>query len=384
MSATQPMYTSGRIQTVVYNEYIRKQTDMTLRKNPFLAALTEKGRITNNWSQKGAGPEFEWPILYKSVTTRAGADRRPILIGADNPWKRAKLPWRKYDNGQSISKFETLINGPGQNSLVRIVEKMYPIQVKSITDRIAKDIMSNDGNATTGECNESIHGFPSWLTGTGTTVYDNSGKGLCDDPHDSYAGINTDLNYYGGSWTSATDEEWPMGIGSYEYQFWSPMLIDAGSSHLEGTTHDWAHQWKYAMLVANTFLSAQHGEKWDAFFLTPNARRQAVAAVESGASVLVRRGPDESTLVKLGFAPISYEGVDIEIDPNITTANHYGYGCIFDYMELRNLQAQLIMKDEDTDITAQADIVTADAFVNLRVESPAYTCAFVDGITEAE
>jgi len=92
----------------------------------------------------------------------------------------------------------------------------------------------------------------------------------------------------------------------------------------------------------------------------------------------VQRGPAESTLVKLGFQTLTYEGVDIISDPWITTSGVYGYALIWDELELRSLQSQLIMKEDDRDITTQSDIVAADAYLNLRITSPAFLGEFAD------
>ena len=275
MSATQPMYTSARVQVLVYNEKIRKMVDMTIRKNPILAAMKEKGRISLGWATKGTGPEFEWPVQFRSVTTYTNADRRPVGSTADNVWKKAKLPWRSLVNKQNISKFETLINGAGSDSLARIVDAMYPIQTKSIMDTIAEDIVNNDGNSSTSDYNERIMGFPSCMGNSGSVVADDSGTGLVADPSDTYAGLRTDLAYYGGDWTPSASAEWPTGNGSYEYRFWSPQIWDVTNTSLSGeTTHSWQTQYRYAMLSINTYLFSQFGKTWDCFVLSPEALRQ--------------------------------------------------------------------------------------------------------------
>jgi hypothetical protein len=354
--------------------------DMTIRKNPLLAALKEKGRITLGWSTKGAGPEFEWPVQFRSVTTYTNADRRPVGSTADNVWKKAKLPCRSLVNKQNISKFETLINGSGSDSLARIVDAMYPIQTKSIMDTIAQDIMTNDGDSATSDYSERIHGFPSCMANTGSVVNDNSSsKGLVLDPNDQYAGIYTNLAYYGGDWTESTGAEWPTGNGSYEYKFWAPMIWDVGNTYLSSeTTHDWEHQWKYAFLNDSTYLFSQYAKTRDCWIVSPDAMRQIKGSLEADSSIYIQRGASESTLVKLGFNTLTYEGGDIITDPWLTTAYWYGYGVCFDELELRSLQSQLIMKEDDRDITTQTDVVAADAYLNLRITSPAYLSGFYD------
>lgn len=387
MSGTQALYTSPRVQTLVYNRYLKKETELNIRKNPLMAALQEKKRFTYGWSKKGPGLEFEWPIAYKGLASQPYADMEAVGAGRTNVWKRAKLPWRGYVSKESISLLEKKINGPGETSILRIEERLYPLQTKAIMDDIARDIVGNDGYASgsdsAGAYNERLHGLPSMLTTTGSTVKDNAGNGLCADPHDSYGGINTDLAYYGGSWTAPTLLEWPEGSGSYQYGFWSPMVIDVENSHFSGTTHNWTNQWQDAFLFAITYMQSRFGETFDQFALSPNAMRLAKQSLKGDSTLFVRRGPEESLLVKLGFSPISYEGVDVIADHNIKAPNTYGFGLIYDRIEIRCLDDQLIQKSTDSNIDVQADIIAANAFLNMSVESPAFVCEFAGGITEA-
>ena len=388
MSATQPLYTSPRVQTVVYNKYLKKATELNTRKNPYLAMLQAKKRATYGWSKKGPGLEFEWPIAYKGLLAQPYADMEVVGSSRTNVWLRAKLPWRGYVSKESISLLEKKINGPGDTSILRIEDKLYPLQTKAIMDLLGKDIVGNDGNSASsdsdGAYNERIHGFPSFLTTTGSTVKDNSGNGFCADPNDTYGGLSTALANKGGSWSAPTGFEWPEGSGSYEYSYWSPMVIDVENTNFPGSD-TWATQWKYAFLFAITYLEARFNEKWDAFFLSPQALRLVKENLESSSqtNLFVKRGPEESLLTKLGFNPVSYEGVDVMTDHNIKAANRFGFGVIFDKMELRCLDDQLIQKSTDSNIDNQSDIIAANTFCNLSVESPAFVCEFRGGITEA-
>lgn len=389
MSATQPLYTSSRVQVAVYNKYLKKATELNVRKNPYLAAMEAKKRISYGWSKKGPGLEFEWPIAYKGLTAQPYADMEPVGASRTNVWVRAKLPWRGYVSKESISLLEKKINAGGDTSIFRIEEKLYPLQVKAIMDLLGKDIVGNDGNSTSsdsdGAYNERIHGFPSFLTTTGSTVADNSGAGICADPNDSYGGLSTALANKGGSWTAPTGLEWPEGSGSYEYSYWSPMVIDVESSRFTGDGTTWGANYKYAFLFAITYLESRFNEKWDAFFLSPYALRMMKENLEAATTtnLFVKRGPEESLLTKLGFNPISYEGVDVMSDHNIKAANRFGFGVVFDKMELRCLDDQLIQKSTDSNMDVQADIIAANNFCNLSVESPAFVCEFAGGITEA-
>ena len=388
MSATQPLYTSPRVQVAVYNAFLKKETELNVRKNPYLAAMEAKKRISYGWSKKGPGLEFEWPVAYKGLTATPYADMEPIGATRTNVWTRAKLPWRGYVSKESISLLEKKIND-GETSLFRIEEKIYPLQVKAIMDALARDIVGNDGNASGsdayGPYNERIHGFPSFMGHTGSTVKKFNGAGIVADPNDVYAGLSTALASKGGTWNPPAGLEWPEGTGSYEFSYWSPMLINANSTRFPpGTGATWRSNYKYAFLFANTYLESRFNLKWDAFFLSPHALREAKESLESSNNthLFVKRGPEESLLVNLGFSPISYEGVDVMSDHNIRNANHYGFGVIFDKMELRCLDDQLIKKDTDKNMDNQADIIAANCFVNLRVESPAFVCAFIGGVTE--
>ena len=356
---------------------------MSIRANPFLAALQERKRITLNWSAKGAGPELEWPVQFRTMTATPGTDMQPIGSARHNLWKRAKLPWRSLVQKESISKFETLINAGGETTIVRIAEKLYPAQVKTIMDTIARDLY-NDGYSASSDYNKRIHGFQSWLGNTGITAAQaGNNNGLVADPSDLYGGLYTNLGYYGGSWTPSASSEYPTGTGTYEYHFWSPLIFSTATTKYSPTTHDWAHQWKNVFNSAITYFYAQRGEKWDAFFLNPDSLRAIKDSLDGNAQIFVRRGPDESTLTKLGFAPISYEGVDIETDHNIVQSNVRGYGVCFDHLEIMSLQDQLIKKEGDRDITTQSDVVCADAYLNMKIESPAFSCEFLDGVTDS-
>jgi hypothetical protein len=372
MSQTQAMYSSARVAATSYNLFLKKETDMTIRENPLLAALKEKGRITNNVK----GPEVQWDVRYRTVTVHKNADMKAISANRTNMWKQAKLPFRSKISIESISKFEKLCQGPN-NTIVTIADKIYPAQTKAIMDDLAKDLFL-DGNSATNQQNEGLHGLNSFTGNTGIEVADNTGGAntFCADPDDTYAGLDTDLGYYGGSWTAGTSKEWPIGQGDYEYKFWSPLLIDVANTSWAASTKTWVNTWQEAMQFAVTYQLALNGRRMDVFILSPEFLRQAASSLDADTQILVRRSAGESLMTRLGFSPLSYEGVDIVPDQWITDGEP-GFGLCYKDMELMNMQDQLIKRTDDSDITVSTDVIAADCYCNLKCESPAFFTKFL-------
>ena len=95
-----------RISTSVLNAYIRKKIEPVFHRSVLLSMMKSKGLIT----YKNDGKEIVWFPRFR---------RRDIVAGMGNPVsisfpqtatnKEARLPWRQYQMGESVTKFERLV-----------------------------------------------------------------------------------------------------------------------------------------------------------------------------------------------------------------------------------------------------------------------------------
>jgi hypothetical protein len=216
----------GIVETTT-DEYIRDVEDALMRDYKFLALIQSRGNVTYNHS----GTQMNWKVKYKRAQPKGYADLDVLTYPRRNRHKTAKLGWRAYSLAEAISKFDKLQNR-GTAAIVNIISD----KVQSMTDDMQTyfgEQLYVDGEAAGNE--KGIHGLESFFGFSGVST-----KQPIAFPSDNYAGINTDLGYYGGQWDlSAGVSLWPTGKGTTEYDFWSPLLVDYTNAFWTAATKQW-------------------------------------------------------------------------------------------------------------------------------------------------
>lgn len=346
-----------RISATTLAKYIRKITDTTMRKSVLLGLLQSKGRVTYNHG----GKKVTWPVEYKERTPVAGAGTpNQITFAPTTTQKWAELPWRTYTLGERITKFEKLVQQGKDVTLIKIVTDVAEKITKNMMSYMKKELFI-DGNAT--GYTRRLHGLESCMGVNG--LISNS---VCGDPNDSYASLTTNLGTYGGSWTGDTGDGWPTGTGDPQYCFFSPVVVDYNHATYFGSDSDtWKENAQYAMNYLCTIAENLHEQKYDLILLTAKMMRQFRDSLKSAQTVEVTQN---SELTKLGHPSIQYMGTEISFEYGVPTG--VGYALTLDKMELMSMQGGLIEKETDEDITTQSTLIALDAWVQLKMESPAF------------
>jgi hypothetical protein len=353
-----------RTEISAINKYIKKKTEPINRKSVFMGGLTSHGRV----SFSNGGPEMEWRPRFR---------RRRINVGAGNvadinfpqviTHAKCTLPWRSWDLGESVNKFERLVT-QGKEGWFKLG--------KGIIDELTGDFNAHfgeklylDGNATA--TNTDLMGLESWFSVSGCVT--NSPLG---NPNDTYAGKSTALGVT-GSWTPETGQGYPTGVGYTEYHWWSPFVVDFNNTYFAGTSATWALQWQEAIEYGTGYLEILQNTKPDICLLARRLLSQAKQSLQSSQRFTTTA---DSNLTRLGHKTLEYEGLEITSEYGIPES--VGYAFSWDSLELMSMQSQLVAFAEDNDIRSSQDLYAIDAYGQLRCEAPSYMIK-LEGISAA-
>lgn len=348
------------------HKYIREEEENILRNRKLFAMLKDRGRITFNHS----GDLMDWKVRYKRAPLRVFQESDTLTFSRINRWKTAQLGWRGYASTDSITKFEKLKN-KGVEAIIQVFDQMARNLMDDIEENFGDELYV-DGNlaANTGR----IHGFESWFATSGAAT-----NGYVGTPSDSYAGLNTDLGSYGGTWaTTGGATRWPDGTGDPEYDFWSPLVVDYTDTAWRASTKTWANTCGEAIRYGITKQMKNKSRKglWDLVLLDRELYRLFEEYQESKERLVIKRGDRKGSLYSLGFEDtVNIDGVDVTSEYGVPAAT--GYGLAVNHLELCSLQAQLFVAEmPDFDIATQSDRFSIDFFGNMRA-NPRYQGKFV-------
>jgi hypothetical protein len=223
----------SRVVNTTTRRYIRDVENNLMRNRRLMALLKSKNRITYGWS----GTEMEWPVEYKRNTLDGYADGDTLTFSRKERWKKAVLGWRGYSMTDAMSKMERLENS-GTEAIIKVYSTIATNLVKDMEEAFSEELYINGylaANAKRFHGIESIFGYTN--TGFNVAQYVLAAS-------QTYAGLNTQLNAYGGTWSGT----WPTGRGTTEYDFWTPLIVNYGStSFTAAPNNDWAHSAHDAM-----------------------------------------------------------------------------------------------------------------------------------------
>lgn len=358
----------SRIVNTTIHEYIREEEVNILRNRKLLALLKSRGRITFNHS----GDLMDWKVKYKRAPMQGYADSDTLTFSRHDRWKTAQLPWRGYAATDSMTKLEQLKN-KGTEAIIKVYSQIARNLLDDIEDQFG-DELYKDGNAVDNP--KGIHGIESFMGTSGAAPATGSVIGL---PSDNYAGLATDLGFYGGNWTkTGGNTTWPTGTGDAHYDFWSPLIVDYGDADWAAGGTTWADTCKEALRFAIIKSKKNKSKKGqlDVIILNDELYRQWLDVLDPKERIIVRRG-DEVGLVALGFTDVTnWDGVDITFEYGVPSG--VGYGFAVDQMELCSLQAQLFSPTgPDEDIATQSFRFSIDFYGNMK-HNPRYFCKLID------
>ncbi len=345
----------SRVVNTTTRRYIREVENNLMRNRKMMALLKSKGRITFGWS----GTEMDWKVEYKRNQLDGYADGDTLTFARRDRWKTANLGWRGYSMTDSMSKQERLENS-GTEAIIKVYSTIATNLVKDMEEAFSEEIYINGYLAANAK---RFHGMESIFG------YTNSGFSVANyvlAASQTYAGINTQLGSYGGTWSGT----WPTGRGTTEYDFWTPLIVNYGStSFTAASNNDWAHSGHDALryTIIKSKRNKSMSGQLDVITVDDEMYRQYLGTLDTKERIVVQRNAERSGLIKLGFGDVSnVDGTDVTWEYGSPPS--VGYGWNFDEIELRSMQDQLFEPDgPDWDITSRSWRFAIDCLGNMVI-----------------
>jgi hypothetical protein len=352
------------IATTIVN-HLKEEEIASLRKYKFFALLEGNGRIKTNQAGRG----FDWEVQYRNHTPSGNSGETPRSFARQNLWKKCELDYRGAQATDAIYKREMLENR-GAQALVNVGSKMANRLITSMEQYLAKEWVL-DGNATGNELR--FHGIESFMgatqtinaTTTGATARTADAGDPFYYPSDTYAGLSTVLGAYGGSASSTTF--WPNGNTDPEFDFFSPVIVNADSSYFGAST--WKDNCGKALREAihQTRRNDSMEDQVDTVLLDRRLFIDFLNTLDAKERVIVTRA---NGLRSYGFTDVfEYDGVEVSAE-NSVPANT-GYGLAVGNIDLMCMESQLMFSegpfyDEET----QQFRYVVSTLGNLKFKSP--------------
>lgn len=357
------------IATTIVN-HLREEEIASLRKYKVFAALEGSGNIRTNMSGRG----FDWEIQYKNHNPSGNNGETPRTFARTNLWKRAELEYRGAQVTDAIYKKEMLENRSAQ-ALVNVAGKMASRLLTSMEQYLAREWLQ-DGYAAGNELR--FHGVESFFGTNGTIQYDSTtavtqrSLNAADPfyyPSDTYAGLSTVLGAYGGSQKAGN---WPSGYADPEFDFFSPVIVNATSSYFGASA--WKDNCVKAVREAlhQTRRNDTKEDQIDMVLLDRRLYIDFLNTLDAKERVIVSR---TNGLRSYGFTDVfELDGVEISSENSIgsTSASaNSGYGLCIGNMELLCMENQLMQSEGPfyDEITQQYRYVVS-TLGNLKFKSP--------------
>jgi hypothetical protein len=352
------------IATTITN-HLREEEIASLRKYKFFAALEGAGQIRTNMSGRG----FDWEIQYRNHTPSGNNGETPRNFSRENLWKKLELEYRGAQVTDAIYKREMLENRNAQ-ALVNVAGKMASRLLTSMEQYLAKEWVQ-DGYIAGNELR--FHGIESFMNATETI---NSGAAGATNrtanaadpffyPSDSYAGLSTVLGAYGGSADGVS--MWPNGKVDPEFDFFSPVIVNADSSYFGAST--WKDNCAKALREAihQTRRNDTKEDQVDMVLLDRRLFIDFLNTLDAKERVIVSR---TNGLRSYGFTDVfEFDGVEVGSEGSVPA--NTGYGLAVGNIELLCMENQLMVSEGPfyDEITQQYRYVVS-TLGNLKFKSP--------------
>jgi hypothetical protein len=334
------------IGTTIVN-HLREEELATFRKFKVFAALEASGNVVMNQSGRG----IDWNVRYRNTPVSGNSGDTPRTFSRQTLWKRAELPWRGFVTTDSIFRKEMLENR-GQEALVNVASQMAQRLQESLEQHMATQVYA-DGDAAGRE--NDFHGLDTFMkySGTGASaVMINEGQTASPfatatggganrffAPNATYAGLRTNLGFYGGGRLSGT-KTWPVSPVDPEADFYSPVLVNYNATGFNpGSANNWLENCVEATRegIFQCKRNDTRESAIDMVVLDRNLYIQYLNRLSSTERALVTRS---TGLRAYGFTDV-FEQDGVEITSEYAVPADRGYGISVGNMELHCLESQL-------------------------------------------
>lgn len=340
--ATQPLPV---VVNATITRHLREVEDSCMRNRVAFAMFKKKGRVKYNCS----GKDTDWRVKYKIPSSQGYSDMEGVDYAVHEKFLVPALDWRARLATDAMSIMQKMMN-KGAEAIVNHYATIMPDLEKSLTDGLSADLFI-DGNAA---ANLKLPCGLETMFGTRTTPA--AGDRIAE-PGDTYADFATNLGDKGGTWTSdlgtgnypnaTLANDWPDGQGDYEYDYYSPKLVNWSSTGWDTGSTSWQDNAEYALSQTATWCVTSGGKDGalDMFLTTPRMLNQFKNSQRARQTINVQ--PTTSPLWALGFRDVmNLDGIDITSDYDVPANTCYGLN--FDEMRMDSLNPQLFWNHAPT------------------------------------
>jgi len=319
--------------------HIREVEVDILNSRKLTALLEANGRFEYGLG----GDEIKWPIQYRRYKPVGYADGDTESFQPTDRFKTAKLDWRGYTIGDSVTKKQRLMN-KSVNAIIDIWSRVADDLMDDMREDFGDELLIDGYSAAN---YKRLCGIESFFGTDGATVVGD----LVAAPSDTYATLSTALANYGGEWTGT----WPSGTGDAHYDFYSPVNLNWGSSGWVDAAHcTWADTC-LSCLRRGILWSRKRKSKegmLNMILLNEDMYFDFLEALSPKERILVSRGQPNG-LVALGFEDVvNWDGVDVTSEYSMPADTGYGFNV--NHMGVRSLQDQLFVPEgPDYDIASK-------------------------------
>jgi len=184
-------------------------------------------------------------------------------------------------------------------------------------------------------------------------------------PNDTYAGLSTVLGAYGGSATA--QGFWPNGSSEPEFDFFSPVIVNADSSYFGAST--WKDNCVKAVREAihQTRRNDTKEDQVDMVLLDRRLFIDFLNTLDAKERVIVSR---QNGLRSYGFTDV-FELDGVEVGSEVSVPANTGYGLATGNVELLCMESQLYVSEGPfyDELTQQFRYVVS-TLGNLKFKSP--------------
>ena len=373
----------ARTSATTLARHIREVEQAFLRNYQLGALLEANGRISYNHGGEG----FDWPVQYRTHSVEGNTGQTARNFQARNLWKIANLEFRGYQATDTMYYKEFLSNR-GEEGIVKVYDQFVERITTSVKQALGVEYYV-DGNATGNET--SWHGletlFPTASTAqtinstvAGAVARTANAADLVYHPNGTYAGINVTPGNYGGE--NESGKTWPDGIADSEFDFWSPIILNANSTHADvktGATAGWAVNGVELMRWA--LIHAQRNSAMDGqitnVICSRDYYRKFLNLIDDKERIVIT---GENSLRALGFKNVVvFDGIEVSWEVGVPSSQAYGLN--YNQIELLSMDSMLLRSEgPEYDIYTQAFNAVVSTLSNMKFRSPRNFFKIYDGV----
>lgn len=234
--------------------YMKGFADLTHRGHVLLAIMRQHGMI-----EEGQNDHAKiWQVQAYEPEVRTGTDTTRKVFENHNAYVDCQVDVREYEASDLLTEAQYKKNR-GRNQLINLYDQKMKNLGTAMVRRLQEWIYRDGDSAA---YLDGFQGFESALADDGNTV-------VADKialPSDTYAGRSTAVANLGGTWTAdlgtvlnaQLSTDWPYGQGNSNYDYFSPLLVNWGSSSWT-TAGSWEDNCNDVLRFSSTVMRSRNG-----------------------------------------------------------------------------------------------------------------------------